>query len=459
MRFPKDPIAIVVIIIFIALVVFLILRLIWRILRHVASIYLARRHALKSIPLPRQSTLISGSPESHIEAVCLDVVDTEYRRTVDGNPRYERYSAEEIAELRVFLFERAFRRKGPRILYEIEVGVPLHRKLEEGDPDVCAWALKRLKANPPLFGKADSIDDLVYKPNRFRHFLWTHGIGSSAVLFLDNLFRELPLSIVPRAVRLARSAAESASASKQLHGPPAAPEERSAPANPEGGDIELPGTGDDTDATGGGDEHLEDLVATLDGSVLKTLETGDDSEATASIADARAAVSKASPHRQPDAVREFLVRLDVYQERLASFEAAFTAEASKPLDDWSPWLRDALAAATAGGSLAELGEDAMVVAFRRHARRIYVTSAAEVSVDQKYGTVASVTVAQNFSAVATVAVARGARTATGYQRPESQTGKDGTPTIETEGEVVDSPGTPRVIPSKHNTDQGSEIGF
>lgn len=373
--------------------------------------HLARLHAIRSIPLPRQATLISGNATTLVDAVLMDVFDTEYRRTVNGEPRYERYSAEEIAELRVFLFPRAFSRKAPRVLFETEVGVPLQMKLQKGDPEVCDWVLKRLKANPPLFGKADTIDDLCLKPDRFRRFLWTHFVGSSPVLFLEELLRGLPVSIPPRH----RLPAGSVSGK-----------------NSGEGEVKLPDTRSQADETDSAAEHVKNLVATLRESVQKALDTGDEAEVARSVADARAAVLKAAHGPHPQVAREFLEQLDGYADRLATFEAAFAAETSKPMDDWVPWVREALAAATAGGSLAELGEDAMLDVFKRQARRLWVTSATDPT---------------NARGPSAGAPPRGSRTH-----------DDSRLFVEASGDEDDEPVGP-ASSADHSTDKGSEIGF
>ncbi|WP_437625983.1 hypothetical protein [Sorangium sp. So ce1151] len=374
--------------------------------------HLARLHAIRSIPLPRQATLISGNATTLVDAVLLDVFDTEYRRTVNGEPHYERWSAEEIAELRVFLFPRAFSRKAPRVLFETEVGVPLQMKLQKGDPEVCEWVLKRLKANPPLFGKADTIDDLCLKPDRFRRFLWTHCVGSSPVLFLEELLRGLPVSIPP------------------LHRLPSG---SGSGKNSGEGEVKLPGTRSQVDQTYSAAEHVKNLVAPLRESVQKALETGAEAEIARAVADARTAVLKAAPSPYPQAAREFLEQLDGYAERLATFEAAFEAETSKPMDDWAPWVREALAAATAGGSLAELGEDAMLDVFKRQAHRLWVTSSTDPT------------------------TARGS--SAGSSPRGSRTHDDGQLSGEASGdEEDDEPVGPASTPD-HSTDKGSEIGF
>lgn len=399
-----------------ALVGILLLFFVGRFLVYLARTRQALWHALSSIPLPRHSTLVSGEPSTQIEAVLLDVFDTEYRRTVESEPRYEQYSAEEVAELRVFLFQRAFSRRAPRILYEIEVGVPLYRKFQERDPVVCEWALKRLEANPPLFGEPDTIDDLVLKPSRFRQFLWMHGVGSSPVLFLEDVFRALPITIVPRALRPA------------CPGPVVV-------ASADGGDERRPGMKDQPDNAAAASEHLRELVGTLDEGVLGTLGTGNDAEVETAIAGARASVLKASTAPHPQVIREFLERLDGYEERLASFEAAFAAETSRPMDDWAPWVREALAAATAGGNLAELGEDAVLERFRRRARRLWVTSSTDVT------------------------TARDSSIATRPGWSEAEADEADETTSEVSDEMTDeAPESPVRSPEQH-TDKGSEIGF
>ncbi len=319
-----------------------------RVLVHVVRRALARLHALRSIPLPRQPTLVSGKPSGQIEAVFLDIFDTEHRRSFDGEPKYELYSAEEIAELRVAIFQRAFARRETRILYEIEVGVPLLRKLEERDPALCAWIEERLKVHPPLFGKPYTLDDLILKPTAFRDVLWNICIGASAVLLFEQIFKSLPITILPRRLP--------------------APRQTIAESTQSGGQRdEVVSRGQRNEDDG------QERVASLTEGVLKKLETGDETAARAAIADARTAVGKAYGTAPPPSVHDLLQQLAVYEERLTSFEDAFTAETSKHMDEWAPWLREALTDAGGGANLADLGEDAVLDAFKRRARYRWVT--------------------------------------------------------------------------------------
>ena len=378
-----------------------------RILLRVLRNAMARLHALRSIPLPRQPALVSGKPSGQIEAVFLDVFDTEHRRSFDGEPRYELYSAEEIAELRVTLFQRAFCRREPRILYEIEVGVPLLRKLEQRDATVCAWVEERLQAHPPMFGKRDTIDDLILKPPRFRRFLWTHGIGSSPVLFFEEIFKSLPITVLPR-----RFAATKAT---PLLPAPDGPGEKStsASASPSSGPMNVP-------------------VASLEAGVMKQLETGDDAATRAAIAKARAAIPQGHADAAP--VRSFLDRLRLFEERLDSFEDAFVTESSKHMDDWAPWLREALADASGGANLADLGENAVLDAFKRRARYRWVIDP---------------------TAVATAPVSSN----NGEPGPASGAAATGDqPTSEPEEAAEDEPSSPP-SPAANDSDKGSEIGF
>lgn len=194
-----------------------------RVVAQVARNHLARVHAIRSIPLPRHTTLISWQPKGQIEAVFLDAFDTEYRRHFDGDPRYEKHSAQEIAELRVFLLGRAFRRAELRILYETEVGVPLLRKLEDRDAEVCAWAQERLKAHQLPFLKPFTIEDLILKPSRFRWFLWTCGIGASQVLFFERIFQSLPVTVVVRRRLLGPAPATNAASAQPAKSLPPTP--------------------------------------------------------------------------------------------------------------------------------------------------------------------------------------------------------------------------------------------
>ncbi|MCC6898764.1 MAG: hypothetical protein IT377_07300 [Polyangiaceae bacterium] len=380
-----------------------------RILLRVLRNALARLHALRSIPLPRHSTLVSGKPSGQIEAVFLDVFDTEHRRTFEGEPRYDLYSAEEVAELRVTLFERAFRRKEPRILYEIEVGVPLLRQLEERDPRLSAWVEERLQLHRPIFGKRDTIDDLILKPPRFRWFLWTHGIGASAVLFFEEIFKSLPITIVPR-----RLAALTAPA---LQSSVASSDSRATSAAPVARDI----------------DQVRARIATARTGVMKKLETGDEEATRAAISAARAAIEKEIPEPRPPLADDFLRELGTFEERLDTFEDAFAIETSKHMDEWAPWLREALSDASGGGELANLGEEAVLDAFKRRARYRWVTDSgakATPPIDSTGSAPASITSGQNSESI----------------------GEDS-------GEATDDEPTSSPRSTGQDADKGTEIGF
>lgn len=370
-----------------------------RVLTHVVRNHLARIHAIRSIPLPRHTTLLSGKPSGQIEAVFLDAFDTEHRRQFDGEPNYERYSAQEVAELRVFLLGKAFQRVEPRILYEIEVGVPLLRKLEDRDSEVCAWADERLKANRLPFGKPYTINDLILKPSRFRWFLWTCGIGASQVLFFERVFHALPVTVVPR-----RLAAGAPSAKRgEAHAPPA-----TLPASP----------AMDT-------EDGAEVVAPLAEAVRKKIETGIEGDARTAIADARREVEQVFPGDRPATVRDFIEQLRRHEERLDTFDEALAVETKKDPDHWAPWLRDALAEAQGGKNLSDLNETDVMNAFERNARRRWVT---------------------DFSLTASA----------------EPNGEDRTPASENEPEapeIVNAPANEERDSSERNTDKASEMGF
>lgn len=380
-----------------------------KVLIHVTRRALARLHALRSIPLPRQPSLVSGEPRGQVEAVFLDVFDTQHRRNFDGEPRYELYSAQEIAELRVTLFQQAFRRREPRILYEIEIGVPLLRKLETRDPEVCAWVEERLKAHPPLFGKRDTIDDLILKPPRFRSFLWTHGIGSSPVLFFEEIFKSLPITVLPRRLPAARQAI------LQSAEPSGRREEAVSPSHVD-------------------DDQGRKRVASLSEGILKKLETGDEADARGAIAAARSTLTADFGTEPPSRVREFFDQLAIYEERLDAFEDAFAAETSKQMDDWAPWLREALTDASGGANLADLGEDAVLDAFKRRARYRWVTD----------------------STSTTSPAATTSRDADEDASTTDDSSKQAI--IDTTGEVTDASASPNPS-SDRATDKGTEIGF
>ncbi|MFO0570195.1 MAG: hypothetical protein U0263_31420 [Polyangiaceae bacterium] len=316
-----------------------------RIIAQVTRNHLARVHAIRSIPLPRHTTLMSWQPKGQVEAVFLDAFDTEYRRHFDGEPHYEKHSAQEIAELRVFLLGRAFQRSELRILYETEIGVPLLRKLEDRDAEVCAWAQERLKVHRPLFRKPCTIDDLVLKPSRFRWFLWTCGIGASQVLFFERIFQALPITVVVR--RLGPAATTNDAVVKTPKSLPPSPAEQP--------------------------DRAREAVESLSHDVLDALQTGDDETSRNAIREARTKLGKLGDG--VSAVTDGLVRdLARFEERLDTFEDAFANETQKNMDDWADWLREALTDATGGADLASLGEEAVLDAFKRRARFRWVTA-------------------------------------------------------------------------------------
>lgn len=316
-----------------------------RILAQVWRNHLGRIHAIRSIPLPRHTTLISWKPKGQIEAVFLDAFDTEYRRHFDGVPRYENHSAQEIAELRVFLLGRAFQRSELRILYETEVGVPLLRKLEDRDAEVCAWAQERLKVHRPLFRKSYTIDDLILKPSRFRWFLWTCGIGASQVLFFERIFQSLPITVVVRRLGPAATKKEAATEPAKSLPPPA--KERGP---------------------------VHDIVRSVFHRVFDALRTGDEEKSRSAITEARSELASKLGDPLPAEADRVVRHLDRFEERLDTFDDAFANETKKEMGEWAAWLREALTEATGGADLASLAEEEVLDRFKRAARFRWVTA-------------------------------------------------------------------------------------